>query len=79
MFSPVFSPTNSHGCGYSGRTLYVVGSQEIYAWKIRRFFNRRELFDVQYQVMAFGLLVNIDRSDLLRVSAGIRGCLAEQL
>jgi hypothetical protein len=45
MFSPAFSPTNSHGGG-CGRTLYAVGSQEIFGRKIRQFVYRGKSFRV---------------------------------
>jgi hypothetical protein len=46
-------------------------SQEVNARTIRQFFNPRERFDVQYRALAFGLLVNIDRSDFRRFSADL--------
>jgi len=39
-------------------------SQEVYAGETRQFFNRRESFEIQYQTLAFGLLVNIDLSPI---------------
>jgi hypothetical protein len=46
-------------------------SQEVYAREIRQLFNRPELFEIQYQTMAFGLLINIDRYDFWRFNADL--------
>jgi len=44
-------------------------SQEIYTRKVRLFLNRGELFECQYQLLCFNLLVNIDRCVFARFGA----------
>lgn len=53
-------------------------SQEVYSRKVRRSFNRRELFEDQCGPLAFRLLVNIDRSFFYALGRGIKRALREE-
>jgi hypothetical protein len=56
----------------SGRTLNAVGSQEICAGRSGNVSTVETYSMSQYQALAFGLLVNFDRTATLLISGAIR-------